>query len=385
MTVFKSFFKIMLKYKFIILMYTGIAVFFAGMNMRSNNTETGFTETKPSIYIINNDEETGITKDLIEYLNKKCEVKQIENNEQAIDDAIFYRDVDYVIYIPQNYRSEFLKGNNPQIEIKQTGNYGSELARMNFERYLKIAQRNVQEIDGEEELISEIHKVIEKEAEVDLKEKVDTATMAKLSMYFSFANYSILAITIYVLATILAVFKEEKISKRTNISSLDYKKFNRGMFLASCVFGISLWLVFMILAVVLIGNGVFSTHGLVFAINMFVFIICAMSMSVFIGNIIKDKNAANAIVNIVALGSSFLCGAFVPVQYLPDFVLKIAHILPSYWYINTNGMLEITSSFSGEALKPILINTSVLIGFSILFIILTNIVSSKKRILGTRT
>lgn len=379
MIVFKSFFKIMLKYKFIILMYTTITVFFAGMNMKSNNTETDFTETKPSIYIVNNDEEVGITKDLIEYLNKKCEVKQIENNEQAIDDALFYRDIDFVICIPQNYRADFLNKSNPQIEIKQTGNYAAELARMNFERYLKIAQKKVQEVNSENELISEIHKVIEKEVEVELKEKMDTTTVKKLSAYFSFANYSILAITIYVLATILAVFKEEKISKRTNISSLDYKKFNRSMFLASSVFGISIWLVFMILAVVLIGNGVFSTHGLVFAINMFIFIICAICMSVFIGNIIKDKNAANAMVNIVALGSSFLCGAFVPARYLPDFVLKVAHILPSYWYINTNGIIEVTNSFSGDSLKLIIINMVVLVGFSILFMILTNIVSSKKR------
>lgn len=379
MTIFKTFFKIMLKYKFIIIMYTSITIFFAGMGVQSNSTETDFSETKPSIYIVNNDEETGITKDLIEYLEKKCEIADIENSEKAIEDAIFYRDVNYVIYIPQNFRADFMAKKNPQIEIKQTGNYSAELAKMNFERYLKTAQRKVQEFDNEDELISEIHKVIEKEAEVELREKLDTTTMAKLSRYFSFASYSILAVTIYVLATILAVFKEEKISKRTNVSSLHYKKFNRSLFVASGVFGIVLWVLFAVLAIILNGNGVFTANGMAYIINMFVFVICAMCMSVFIGNIIKDKNAANAMVNIIALGSSFLCGAFVPAQYLPDFVLKIAHVLPSYWYINTNGIIENCSNFSGEALNTILINMAVLIGFSALFIIFTNIVSSRKR------
>lgn len=379
MTIFKTFFKIMLKYKFIIVMYISLTVFFAGMGVQTNSTETDFSESKPRIYIVNNDEDVGITKDLVEYLNQKCEIAKLENSEQAIEDAIFYRDVDYVICIPQNFRSDFIARKNPQIEIKQTGNYGAELARMNFERYLKVAQRKVKEFDNEDELISEIHKVIDREAEVDLKEKMDTKTMAKLSRYFSFASYSILAVTIYVLATILAVFKEEKVSKRTNISSLHYKKFNKGLFIASGVFGVALWAIFAVLAIILTGNGVFTINGMVYMANMFVFIICAMCMSVFIGNIIKEKNAANAMVNIIALGSSFLCGAFVPAKYLPDFVLKIAHVLPSYWYINTNNIIENCSKFSGDSLNNILINTIVLIGFSVIFVILTNLVSRKRR------
>ena len=379
MTIFKTFFKIMLKYKFIIIMYTSMTIFFAGMGVQSNSSETDFSETKPNIYIVNNDEEVGITKDLVEYLKQKCEIAELENSEQSIEDAMFYRDVDYVIYIPQNFRADFLARKNPQIEIKQTGNYGAELAKMNFERYLKVAQRKVQEFNNEDELISEIHKVIEQEAEVDLREKIDTTKMAKLSRYFSFASYSILAVTIYVLATILAVFKEEKVLKRTNISALHYKKFNRSLFAASSVFGVALWVVFVVLAIIVTGNGVFTINGMAYIANMFVFIICAMCMSVFIGNIIKDKNAANAIVNIIALGSSFLCGAFVPAQYLPEFVLKLAHVLPSYWYVNTNGIIENCSNFSGEALNTMLVNTAVLIGFSIIFVVLTNLVSRKRR------
>lgn len=377
MTIFKTFFKIMLKYKFIIIMYTSITIFFAGMGVKSNSTETDFSVTKPRIYIVNNDESVGITNDIIEYLKQKCEIADLENSKQSIDDAIFYRDVDYVIYIPQNFRADFIAKKNPQIEIKQTGSYGAELAKMNFERYLKVARQKVQEFNNEDELISEIHKVIDTEAEVELKEKIDTAAMAKLSRYFSFASYSILAVAIYVLATILAVFKEQKVSKRTNISSLHYKKFNRSLFIASSTFGIFLWMIFTILAIVITGNGVFTINGIFYIANMFIFIICAVCMSVFIGNIIKNKNAANAMVNIIALGSSFLCGAFVPAQYLPDFVLKIAHVLPSYWYINTNGIIENCSNFSGDALKSIIINMVVLIGFSILFVILTNWVSRK--------
>ena len=39
--------------------------------------------------------------------------------------------------------------------------------------------------------------------------------------------------------------------------------------------------------------------------------------------IFGNKNAINGIINVVALGSSFLCGTFVPVEFLPNRVFFI--------------------------------------------------------------
>ena len=123
----------------------------------------------------------------------------------------------------------------------------------------------------------------------------------------------------------------------------------------------------------------FTAHGVIYIINSFIFTLCAVTIAFLIGNLIKNKDAVNGIVNVIALGSSFLCGAFVPVEILPDSVLKIAHILPSYWYIKTNEMVKTLEEFNFETLKPIVINMGVIVLFSILFITITNIVSSKKR------
>ena len=81
----------------------------------------------------------------------------------------------------------------------------------------------------------------------------------------------------------------------------------------------------------------------------------------------------------IALGSSFLCGAFVPAEMLPDIVLKIARILPSYWFINTNNQVIQLESFQTESLQPIIINMGILIGFTLIFIIITNFISKRKR------
>ena len=61
------------------------------------------------------------------------------NDEEAINDALFYRDVNYIIHIPKNFREDFLKGKNPKIKIKTTKDYNSVLAENLLNNYIKTA------------------------------------------------------------------------------------------------------------------------------------------------------------------------------------------------------------------------------------------------------
>ena len=124
---------------------------------------------------------------------------------------------------------------------------------------------------------------------------------------------------------------------------------------------------------------IFKAHGLIFMLNSLVFTICALTIAILIGNIVNSKEAINGIVNVVALGSSFICGAFVPMEWLPEGVLKFAHLLPTYWYIKTNEALKTLEIVNLDTIKPILVNMAVIFGFAILFVFITNIVSASKR------
>ena len=92
MTVFKTVLKIVKKYISPIIMYTVFLVIFGALNIQTSENSINFVAEKPDIMIINNDTNKGITKDLINYLEKNANIIDIENNEEKIDDAIFYRD-----------------------------------------------------------------------------------------------------------------------------------------------------------------------------------------------------------------------------------------------------------------------------------------------------
>lgn len=378
MTVFKTFLKVLNKCKGTIIMYTIILVAFGIFNMKTSDNQTNFVASKPDILIINNDVEEGITKNLIEYMKKNSEIIEVADNEVARNDALFYRDVNYIIYIPENFREDFLNQKNPKIEIKSTGDYQASLAEMMLERYIRIANTYTSTLNSEEEIISSINETLEKETKTELTSKLDTDNLSKMAFYYNFANYSMLAGCVYVICIILSSFKSEMIRKRTTISSMNYKKYNIQLLLSNSLFAFVLALVYAGLSFILIGDTMFTLNGLFSIINLFVLTLCALTIAFLIGNLLSNKEAINGIVNVVALGSSFLCGSFVPMEWLPDSILKIAHILPSYYYVKNNEILKEMEVFNLETLEPILMNMVIMIAFSLVFILITNVITKKK-------
>lgn len=391
MTVFKTFLKVLNKCKFSVILNTVILLIFAGVNMTTSDTQMNFEATKPDILIVNQDTNIGITQNLTKYLEENCEIIAVKDNEDAINDALFYRDVNYVIYIPQNYRQDVLKGENPEIQIKSTGDYQASYAEMLLARYVKVQNIYVEELAKqaddktlaeeklEKEIIEKINQTISKQTEIEMTSKLDTTGLEKATFYYNFANYTLLAGAILVICLILSSFHEEKIRKRTIVSSMKYQKHNRILLLSNGLFALALWLFYVLISFFVVGNVMFSIQGIIYIVNSFVFTLCALTIAVLVGNIVNNKNAMSGIVNVIALGSSFLCGAFVPVEWLPDTVLKIAHCLPSYWYIQSNELIKTMEEFNLETLKPIMINMGVVLLFSIGFVIVTNLIARKKR------
>ena len=60
-------------------------------------------------------------------------------------------------------------------------------------------------------------------------------------------------------------------------------------------------------------------------------------------------------------------------EWLPDSVLKIAHVLPSYYYIKSNNLLTEIEEINFETLKPVLTNIGGILIFAIVFVIITNL------------
>ena len=382
MTVFNTFWKVINKYKGTIILFTVMLVTFGGINTTSNNSTVDFTNSKPDIIIVNNSGNNDLTKNLISYLEKNTNVKDVKNTEEARNDALFYREVNYIIYIHKDYQKDVLSGKTPEIDIKTVGDYTSSLAEMLLTRYLKIQSIYAKNISTEQELITVINKNLSKTSEVTITSKVDRAKTSRVSRYFNFASYSAMFIIIFVICMVLSSFHTKTIKKRTIISSMNYKTHNKYLLRASFIYSIIVWLLFMLLGTILFSNTILSLRGLVYALNLFIFIFTSLTLALLLSTLIDNKDAVNGIVNVISLGSAFLCGAFIPTEWLPETVIKISRIFPTYWYVNSNDLLASLQTINMTSLNQVIINMIVMLVFALIFIIINNIVSKKKQIVG---
>lgn len=376
MIVFKTILKILNKLKGMLILYTFMLVMITFINQTSNN-ETSFLESKPSIAIVNEDDSL-ITNDFIDYMDKHCIIKNLA--PKNIDDALFYRSINMVVYIPKDF-GENLLSNNVTLEYKASGDEASAYTKMLIEKYIKTVLI-YKDYYSDEELINHVNNLLKLDANVEVKTKLETSKLERMTRYFNFLNYALLAGSVYCISMILASIKEEKVKKRTIISSFDYKKYDRIVLgtLSIVIFG--MWLLYILLSIILFKNTIFTSNGLAYILNSFVFTIASLCIGYLIGNITQNKNAIAGIINVVALGSSFLCGCFVPVEYMPDYALKIAHIFPTYYYVSNNEIIKTIETFNPTLIKSLLKNGFVIVLFSLLFILLTNYISKKKQIIN---
>lgn len=379
MIVFNTFWKVIKKYKATVILYTAMLVIFGSTNMQANNKVMTFTNTKPDILIVNNDKDGILTKNLVDYLNKNTNIVKIKDSEEARDDALFYRDVSYIIYIPTSYSKNVLNGINNTLDIKSTNDYNASLAEMILKKYIEVENVYASIYRDEAKIINAINKNLETNSNVEITSKLNTTTMEKTARFYNFASYCIMAVTIYIVCLVLSSFHNEMINKRIVVSSMNYKKHNRLILGASFAYALIVWILYIVLGIILLGDVMFTIRGLIYVLNTLIFTFVALTLALLISTITNNKNAISGIVNVVALAQAFLCGAFIPTQWLPNSVLTIAHVLPAYWYINTNDILKELETISSTTLKPVIINSIILILFSLIFIILNNIISKKKR------
>lgn len=378
MTVFKTILKILNKLKGMIILYTFILISITALNQTSGSI-TEFEESKPDLLIVNNDQEDLVTKGFTDYLTKHCKIKDIDiNDEEKIGDAIFYRDVNYVIYIPENFGKDLLEGREPALEYKSTGDENASYCQMIIEKYIKAVTIYKDYYEGEE-FIKKVGEVVENDTKITLKTTLDTSSLSSMTRYFNFLNYALLAGCVYCISMILASIKEQNVRKRTIISSFNYKKYNRIVLMSLGIVILGMWMMYMILSMILFKGQMITSNGIAFMINSLIFALCSLCIGFLIGNITQNKNAIGGIVNVVALGTSFLCGCFVPFDYMPDYVIKIAHILPTYYFVSNNEIIKTIEVFESDSLKPLFINGGIIVAFAILFVIITNLVSKKKQ------
>ncbi len=156
------------------------------------------------------------------------------------------------------------------------------------------------------------------------------------------------------------------LAMRNAVSPMTRARMNLELILGHISTGLIVWALYIFLFVILYKYDFSAAHINLMMVNALIFTISAGTMAVFISSLISNENTISGIMQVVSLGSSFLCGAFVPQALLSKTALTLGKIFPSYYYIKNNEMVLENPNFG-----TILPNIGIMLTFSLVFILIS--------------
>lgn len=350
----------------------------------SNFSSSMFEQTALNICVFDEDN-TAESRALIDFISKKNNIVELENDRDTILDALYYERANYVLTIKKGYADNLAAGSTDGLfeNMKLHDSYSTVYMGQYLNEYVGTVSAY---IAGGNDLTTSIEKagnVLSQDAEVNTVNfgSADSSGVSVLtSFYFRFMPFIILGSVMNTLCPVLLVINRKDIRYRTNCSGLRQSSYISDIFAGSALFILAEWLVFMIVGMILNG-GIFTGNMWIAVLNSFVFTLFSAMLTIFVSSFEPSITVINIVTVVISIGMSFLCGVFVEIDLLGDGVIAAARFLPAYWYIKVNRMIS-----GDEVFDPGFVATAICIvaAFAVVFAVLTVLVRRVRYTSGTR-
>lgn len=362
------------------IIFLGLAFLFVGATQ--SNDQKGFNQTKANIAFISKDN-SPLVEGLRDSLEQIATIIDVSDEKSAIQDALYFREVSYVLRVPADYTNKFMAGEKVLLEKTTLPNSVDAIyINLQVDQYLKLAKVYMTSTDIDvETLANYVSEDMKIATDVEMLQTSGSSLDQSYSMYyFNFMAYSLFSVLILGISTVLLVFNGLDVRRRNSCSPIKASHMNIQFLLANITFSIVCWAVYITFCILINFKNIQSANMLLFMLNSFVFTICAASISFLIGTLVKNREAISALANVVALGSSFISGVFVPQAILSDSVLKIASFTPTYWFVRANNLIASMTKITEIHLADLFGYIGVELGFAIAFIALALVVGKQKQL-----
>lgn len=343
MQVFKSYFKIFNKYKGQMLMYLGIfAALLTGFMINSAGSLAEYENANCNfaVYDYDNSEES---RAFVSFLSEKHERVDIKaDDSEVIQDELFNRNINCLIRIPEGF-SDAIKGGDWEKILKVVtipGTKYNALFESDLDRFVNYTSIYVKSGYSSEEAVKKAVNVLSQTSEVSLLEGEDLSSHSNSYYFFSYLGWVLMCMVITAITPTLAVYNRKELRKRISCSAYPFSKINTELFLGVAVMGVGICGILLLLALLIIGGEIWSIQGAFYMLNTFCYMLVALAVAFLVSRLTNNEQIISMVANVVSLGMAFLCGIFVPMEYLGENVIKFAHFLPAYWFSKATQWIE---------------------------------------------
>lgn len=386
MQVFRAYFKVMRAsasgIAIYLIVFLALAVVFSISGAPEASGE--FVETRTPIAVINRDPGAPLAQGLVDYLAETHKVMAYADEPEKLQDALFFRNVEYVAIIPEGFSADFVAGRDRQIQtIVVPNSISSHYMDMRVDKYLNAARlhRDYGKERSQEQLVAGVRSDLALEVPVTVESYSHTnGYIQGFVYYYRYYAYVALAMIIIGVGSIMMAFNQPDLRLRNRCAPIPLRSMKLQLAAGHTVFALSCWVLLVLLSLVLYGRNLFSS-GLIwlYSLNTLAFTVVSASIAFLVGGSAKSHSGLSGAMNVVVLGMSFISGVFVPQEILSKPVLAFARFLPAYWYVKANDAIGALSQLTGKALRSIYSDILIQVGFAVAIFAMTLLLSKEKQ------
>lgn len=364
MSTFKVFFLVIKKNIGTISIYVGIFLALCILFSTSDN-EIGKFEVSKAYVGVADEDESEISRALVDYLSQTQNVSVVSSEKDKMTDALFNGDVEFIVVIPEDFGENLLagKGEGELTTYTSPNSTADSFLKMQIEEYVGAYAFYLNQGFDTKAAIEKAQENVKIETQVKMQGK-DTSQKPYYFYFFQYLAYIFVCVAITGIGPVLVCFNRKDLVDRLSCSGQPAAKRNLNIFAGMIVFGVGLYILFMLLGHVLYQGKWEHANGYLILAALFLFV--SISLTFLLSCFLKTNNSLTMMSNILGLGMSFLGGIFVPLEFMSDKVVKAAHILPTYWYMI--GLEKIQASDTGAYLSEISSSIIVLFVYGIVLL-----------------
>ena len=320
-------------------------------------------------------------KALTDYLASRHNLIDIPDTKTAIQDNLFYRHVYYVLTIPKNF-TQSCKSKTASLTVtKVPGSTSGYYVDSQVNAWVQEMHMLLASGYSAEDATVMLKEAMTEESHVTMLDQNGYGGNIPMHAYmYQYMPYIILSILCYVIITIMMSFNNPEVRSRILCTSISSRKYNLQLALGCTVIGLAVWFLCTLLPIILYGKTFLADTNLTYYLtNSFMMSLSALSLAFFVSTFTDKEQLISAVVNVVSLGMSFLCGVFVSMDILGKSVQKIAQFLPVYWYEVANNLLKSHNTFSGTQIHTLYTCYGIQLLFALAFLSLALIAGRMRR------
>ncbi|MEH2948481.1 ABC transporter permease [Sporofaciens sp. JLR.KK001] len=348
MTVFKGF--LLITKRNIHMMFLYIAIFLTiaiSVQKMTGGNQSGFAQESLNIAVIDRDGGK-LARGLADYLAQYHTLVDLPDDPSVIQDRMFYREVYYIVTIPEDFEDRCLYGEELLPVTKIPGSNSGFYVDQQINTFLNDVRVMAASGFSLADAIAEVIDNSKDTAQVTMLDKNGFGGEQPLhAVMFQFIPYILISILCYSLGSIMIAFHNPDVKRRMMCSAIPVRRQNHQLVLGYVLVGIIVWLICTLMPFLLYREDFVNDPNMpYYLVNSFLMTLVALSLAFLVSTLISRNELISAVVNVISLGMSFLCGVFVDLDILGKGVRTFAQFLPVYWYELANKLLADNQSLS---------------------------------------